>query len=327
MDRAVRLRQSVIGMNERSPPETSDEAEDDPIYEQAALWVARLSSPDATDADRKAFEAWRSADPSHADAFAEMDAWRRTMGQVPDPRRGRRWKPKGVAVVAILGVASLLAYDMGMLDRLRADAWTEVGAIRAETLADGSRVDLNTNTALALHYTAEERGVELLRGEAAFDVLPDRQRPFIVRGKGISVRAVGTRFFVRVDGDASPVGVAEGQVEVVASDGQAMLRAGEIAAHDTAGRLVAERGDVARAMAWRDGRLIFSGQPLAAVLNELERYRRGRIVLLGQGAGAKRFSGTLDPRNTDEALDVLAATMGVRVTRVTPLLVLVRPVP
>ena len=78
-------------------------------------------------------------------------------------------------------------------------------------------------------------------------------------------------------------------------------------------------------MAWREGRLVFSGQPLSVVLAELERYRRGRIVSLDPTVGTRRFSGTLDPRDTDEALAVLATTMDVRITRVTPLLVLVRP--
>ena len=78
-----------------------------------------------------------------------------------------------------------------------------------------------------------------------------------------------------------------------------------------------------RDTAWRDGRLIFAGQPLAAVLAELNRYRRGRIVLLDRGLGARRVTGAFDARNTDEALDVIAATMGARIRRLSPLLVLV----
>lgn len=312
-------------MTESPPPEASNDPDDDPVYEQAAFWVVRLSSPDTTASDRKTFEAWLSADPAHAEAYAEMDGWRRTMGQVPDPRRRGSALPKIVAFAVALGLVGLSGRHIGLFDRLRADAWTEVGGIRTEILVDGSRVDLNTDTALALNFTSGERGITLLRGEAAFDVVPDPQRPFVVRGGGISARAVGTRFFVRVDGAASPVGVAEGKVEVTTDTGQATLDAGEIATQDAAGRPKAERSDVAQTMAWRDGTLLFMGQPLSKVLAELERYRRGRIVILDPSVAALRFSGTLDPRHTDEALDVLAATMGVQITRVTPLLVLVRP--
>lgn len=78
-----------------------------------------------------------------------------------------------------------------------------------------------------------------------------------------------------------------------------------------------------RATAWRDGRLIYSGKALAAVLTELNRYRRGRIVLLDRGLGERRVTGAFDARNTDDALDVIAATMGTRIRRLSPLLVLV----
>lgn len=310
-------------MNERTPPDAPEEAED-PVYEQAALWVARLSSTDATEADHRAFEAWRAADPAHAEAYAEMEAWRRTMKRAPDPRRPHL--PKGLAALAAaLGLGALLSDPLGWVDRMRADAWTDRGGIETTTLPDGSRVDLNTDTALVLRFTHSERSVALLRGEAVFDVVPDTGRPFVVSGNGVRARAVGTRFFVRVDGAAAPVGVAEGRVDVATSAGETRLRAGEVAVRGEDGRPLARTGDVARAIAWREGQLTVSGQPLSQVLSELERYRRGRLLLTDSALGSRRFSGTLDLRDTDASLDVLAAAMGLRLTRLTPLLILVRP--
>lgn len=310
-------------MNERTPPDAPEEAED-PVYEQAALWVARLSSTDATEADHRAFEAWRAADPAHAEAYAEMEAWRRTMKRAPDPRRPHL--PKGLAAVAAaLGLGALLSDPLGWVDRMRADAWTDRGSIETTTLPDGSRVDLNTDTALVLRFTHSERSVALLRGEAVFDVVPDAGRPFVVSGNGVRARAVGTRFFVRVDGAAVPVGVAEGRVDVATSAGETRLRAGEVAVRGEDGRPLARAGDVAQAIAWREGQLTVSGQPLSQVLSELERYRRGRLLLTDSALGSRRFSGTLDLRDTDASLDVLAAAMGLRLTRLTPLLILVRP--
>lgn len=313
-------------MNEKRPPlaREGDEEQDDPVYEAAALWVARLSSADATPEDRSAFEAWRAADPAHAEAFDEMDEWRRAMGRTPDPRVARRKAPKGLVAIAAIGLAGALAYQHGLLDRLRADAWTGVGEIERLTLADGSRADLNTDTAVQLAFTPTERGVELLRGEAAFDVVPDPARPFIVRGAGVSARAVGTRFFVRVDAEA-PVGVAEGRVGVTTEAGAVEIGAGEVATVAASGRPAVGKLDVAQSMAWRDGKLVVSGQPLAKVIAELDRYRSGRIVALDGALAARRFSGALDIRDTDAALDVLAASMGLRITRVTPLLVFIRP--
>jgi len=301
----------------------ADEADggEDPVEHEAASWVARLASSDATDADRRAFETWRGADPAHAAAYAEMDALWRRLGQLPDPRR--KGPPKtlaGLAAIALIGAA--LAYQVGLLDRLRADLRSGVGTIEHATLPDGSRVDLNTDTAIAVRFTQGERGITLLRGEASFDVVPDRSRPFVVRGGGLSVRAVGTRFFLRADGADSPVGVAEGRVDVSAQSGHVVVSAGEEVRLGGDALHVAA-ADVERATAWRDGRLIFSGKPLAAVLMELNRYRRGRIVLLDRGLGERRVTGAFDARNTDDALDVIATTMGIRIRRFSPLLVLV----
>ncbi len=296
---------------------------EDPVCEIAAGWVARLSSSDATEADRTAFEAWRSADPAHAEAYAEMDALWRRLGHVPDPRQRRRPSRglAGIAAASLLGGA--LAYQIGLVDRMRADVWSGVGEIAHATLPDGSRIDLNTDTALALRFTKTGREVELLRGEAFFDVAPDPGRPFVVRGNGLSARALGTRFSVRADGADRPVEVAEGRVEVAASGRRVQVSAGEAVRLDGGASPSVVRADVARATAWREGRLIFSGERLSIVLAELGRYRRGGIVLLDAAAGERRVTGAFDPRNTDDALDVLAATMGVRVTRLTPLLVVV----
>jgi transmembrane sensor len=314
-------------MKEQREPAAHDEAGEDPVYEQAAGWVVRLSSADATEADRAAFETWRAADPAHAEAYAEMEAWRNVAGRTADGRRRKRKRkpPPGlIGIMAALCVSGWIAYETGLVDRIRADAWTGIGDIETTLLPDGSRATLNTDTALVLHFTPAGREIRLLRGEAMFDVLPDKTRPFVVRGGGLSVRAVGTRFFVRADGDAEPVGVAEGRVDASTTGSAVTIGAGEIALRTADGHLAVEHGDIAKATAWRDGKLVVSGRPLAEVVAELNRYRRGRLVLVGAALGAQRFSGTLDLRNTDEALDVLAATMGLRVTRLTPFLVLIR---
>ncbi|GJE34044.1 FecR family protein [Methylobacterium oxalidis] len=299
------------------------ESSDDPVYEAAAEWVARLSSSDATAEDREAFEAWRVADPRHAEAYAELDELWRKLGHLEDPRKRRRTSGPLIclAVAAVLGVAA--ADQLGLVDWLRSDLWSGVGDIAQATLSDGSRVDLNTGSALALRFSETERGIELLRGEAFFDVASDPQRPFVVRGGGLSVRAVGTSFSVRVDGTDTPVDVAEGRVDVSASGQQVRVSAGEAVRLERGTSLAVVKADVNRATAWREGRLIVSGERLSTVLAELGRYRRGRIVLLDSRAGERRVTGAFDTRSTDDALDAIAATMGVSVTRLTPLLVLV----
>lgn len=154
-------------------------------------------------------------------------------------------------------------------------------------------------------------------------MVPDSGRPFVVHGRGLRVRAVGTRFAVRADGRENPVNVVEGRVDVAASGEPVRVSASEAVRRGEGAALSVTRADVNRVLAWREGRLVFSGERLSAVLAELSRYRHGRIVLLDAAAGERRVTGAFDPRNTDEALEVLATTMRVRVTRLTPLLVLV----
>lgn len=317
--------------SEQTDAESSDA--DDPIVEAAAGWVARLSSHDATDDDRAAFEVWRAADPAHAEAYAEMDALWRKLGHLPDRRpdpaevkavrRPRRVSKPILGLAAAALLAGAIADRYGLVDRLRADLWSGVGEIAQTTLADGSRVDLNTDTALVLRFSEQERRIVLLRGEASFDVVSDPSRPFTVQAGDLSVRAVGTRFFVRADGSGSPVGVAEGRVEVAEAGRRVPVSAGEVIQREGEVALTVAAANVERSLAWREGRLLFSGQTLATVLAELGRYRHGRILLLDRRLGERRVTGAFDPRDTDDALDVIAATMGVRVRHLSPLLVLI----
>lgn len=298
--------------------------DDDPVVAAAATWVARLNSADATDEDRSAFTRWYEADPAHAAAYDDLhELWSR-MGEIPDPRRRRRTPPGGLAAIVAVLALGFVVYRSGLIDHWRADLSAPVGRVEAATLADGSRVWLNSGAALALRFTSAERGIELLSGEAAFDVTPDATRPFVVRGGNIAVRVVGTRFFVRVDDAAEPVGVSQGRVEVRRGGTELVLGPGDAARQGSDGRLVAAQDDIERRLAWRDGRLIYSGQPLADVLADIERYRRGRILLLDRSAGAMRVSATLDAQDPDAALDALTQTLGLRLTRITPFLVVIR---
>ncbi|MEK1869167.1 MAG: FecR family protein, partial [Ensifer adhaerens] len=116
----------------------------------------------------------------------------------------------------------------------------------------------------------------------------------------------------------------EGRVEVEAAGQKAILGAGEAATIDRQGRLFLTKTDVAAGTAWRDGKLVFSRLPLREVLSTLERYRRGRILLIDEKAGALEVSGIFDLHDTDDALSVLEASLPLRVLRLSGLMVLVQ---
>lgn len=306
---------------------------DDRVLEAAASWVARLQSDDATAADRQAFDRWIAEHPDHRAAYDELRALWSDLEEVPiakarlgQLRAQRRRRVGGFAVLCLAAGVAMLSFVTPYGDRWRADYYTGVGEVRHITLEDGTKVDLNTDTALTVHYEQGQRRVRLLRGEAFFDVAKNPLRPFVVEDNALSATALGTRYSVGSVGAgfAADVQVEEGHVQVKAAGQNAVLGAGEAATIDRQGRLSLSKADIAAGTAWRDGKLIFSRRPLRQVLATLERYRHGRILLLDAEAGDLEVSGIFDLADTDDALHVLEASLPLRVLRLSGLMVVVQ---
>lgn len=303
----------------------SDKVREEAIAEEAAGWVARLSSRDATAEDRRRFEEWRAQSPDHATAFKEMSALWGDLAQVPKSVAPRRRKAAGggIAALLLLGCLGFIAEEAGFIDRFRADYYTPVGGIQTISLDDGSLVTLNTNSAIQVKYGQTERHIVLLRGEAFFHVAPNPARPFVVDGKESQATALGTHYAVRV-GDRDDIMVEEGQVAVTSGTQRAVLKAGDVAHVDEEGRLRTGTGDVVSLMSWRTGKLVFSGRPLSEVLAELGRYQRGQILVLDDAASNIRVSGVFDAKDVDEALLALQQSLPIRVTRLAGMVTIVR---
>lgn len=306
---------------------------DDDLAETAAGWVARMQSSDATEEQRQNFERWLGASPSHQAAFDEMAAlWQDLKGLgeddiAPKPGTFPSWAiTANMAALCLVAALAATLYNMGLTDRWRSDFYTGIGEVRSITLEDGTRIDLNTDSAIALHYTPKERRIELLRGEAFFDVAKNPQRPFIVEDTSLTAKALGTQYAVRAPANHLPaqVQVEEGHVEVLSKSARAVLGAGEVATLDDGDGLSISRSDVASETAWRSGKLVFSGRPLGEVLATLERYRHGRILLLDSRTASLEVSGIFDLDDTDQALRILESSLPLSVTHVTRMLVVVR---
>ncbi len=314
-------------------PDRFSKDPDDRMMQQAAGWVARLQSSDATDRDRREFQLWLEQDAAHQAAYDEFKSLWADLKAVSIPsnrlkklRLSRRAVVRNVVAIGIIAALSASLYRMGFLDRMRADYYTAVGEVRSVTLADGSRVDLNTDTAIIVRYSESERRILLLRGEAFFEVARHPQRPFVVDDSVLNAKALGTRYAVRARSDESSgdVQVEEGKVEVTGGNDRALLQAGDAASLTRRGRLAVTQVDVANETAWRGGKLVFSGQPLRDVLATLERYRHGRIVALDSAAAEQRVSGVFDLKDTDQALRALEESLPVSVTHLTGFMIVVR---
>ncbi|NOV30192.1 FecR family protein [Methylomonas sp. ZR1] len=228
-----------------------------------------------------------------------------------------------VACCAMLAVTLTALYPPAFW---RADYLTGKGEQRSVTLADGSRVMLNTATALAIHFDAGTPRVELLAGEAFFDVAKNPQRPFVVTAAGSEVRAVGTAFAVKRQSEQTEVELVEGIVEI--QDGQQhqeRLTAGQSASIGASSIALKSVGHPDSMALWRDGYLQFDGLPLSDAIAQINQYRPGRVVLLNTALADKRISGLFRLDALDQAIASLkAAIPALQIVSITPYLVVLR---
>ncbi|MCQ8116588.1 FecR family protein [Methylomonas rosea] len=238
-------------------------------------------------------------------------------------RRRSRSLSVAVACCALLALTLTMLYPPAFW---RADYLTGKGEQRTITLADGSRVMLNTATALAIHFDDNVRRVELLSGEAFFDVAKNAQRPFVVSSAGSEVRAIGTAFSVQRQSAQTQVELVEGIVEILdAQRHRERLTAGQsalIGVNNIALQAVSRPESMAL---WREGYLQFDGLPLHQAVAQINQYRPGRVVLLNTALADKRISGLFRLDALDQALASLkAAVPELQIVSVTPYLVVLR---
>lgn len=319
---------------------------DDPIpkeiADEAARWFAEHDSGLLSDGSGLA--AWLAADPLHARAFAEMEAVWSDLGTVepnaelraslPPPPRSHgndnnrsvlhAWMPAALtACVAVMAIG--LAADWPM--RLRADAVTATGERRTIAMPDGSRIVLNTHSAVAFDYRPNARVVRLLRGEAAFTVAPDRSRPFTVEANGGSSTALGTRFVIREDADDTRVAVTEHQVRVAyprsGADALTLLEGQSLVYGPGRPWGMRTPFPAGEADAWVQGELMFENRPLSQVVTELNRYYPGYIRVIGAEVRNRRVSGVFSITDPASAVAKLQRSLGLRSVHITDRLILI----
>ncbi|MEW5422351.1 FecR domain-containing protein [Amorphus sp. 3PC139-8] len=312
--------------------------EDDPdvtLSDEAIEWLVRLHSGHATADDESAFAEWRAQSAGHDRAAREAEALWHGIGLVGDEARETERKAERAKVTrrVVLGggalvVAGVAIYRSGVIPPSAfADYATGIGEQRTVALSDGSTVRLNAGSALSLDFAADRRWLRLLQGQATFTVAPDARRPFVVDADGGQSRAIGTVFDVDIRSDHVVVTVVEGIVSVstradpldpvMASAGYSVQYAAGLAPSRP------EAVDAEVATAWRRGKLIFNRRRLGDVVAELERYRGGRILVVGDRLRALEVTGVFDLDDPEAVLSTIEATLPVHVVRL-PLVTIIR---
>lgn len=316
---------------------------DDGIVRQAAEWLVRLSD-DASESVQADFQAWQASDPRHAAAVARISALIGDVGLLREtgkagrsalnavmkpPRRVSRSRIAAGAVLAVvLSVSLLFGLQLYPPVRLMADISTGTGERKQQMLDDRSQLTLNSGSAVKLHFDASTRRIELLSGEIMVDVASDPARPFLVETEHGLVRALGTRFIVRSEGELTRLYMLESRTAVQSDqDRRSGLEARQVV---TAGQSVAIRSngvsgaqDIdAQGMetAWERHQLVVQDQPLGEVLDELSRHRNG-VIIVSDAVRDLRVSAVLPLDDTDRALLLLSTGLPVRTSTLTPWLV------
>ena len=280
---------------------------------QAGEWFARLRTSTCSDIDRAAFRRWLNESPAHVAAYRELEAvWARAgalkttsaaiaaatqaalRDRAPPPRirttARRRWQIAiAASVLVALGALAMLPVTQ---DQLPAEwtpiAWsgerfvTATGEQRRIPLTDGSEVLLDAESILRVRYDEGTRYLALERGQAQFKVAKDAARPFIVKAADGAVRAIGTEFQVRVDGEAVLVTLLEGKVSVDVSgvlaglvkpaQSETLIAGQQIRYGKKREALAKQPADVEVAQAWTQGDLVFKKWPLDELVAEMNRH-------------------------------------------------------
>jgi transmembrane sensor len=310
---------------------------------QAAEWRVRLA--EAGVETSPGFELWL-ADPQNLAAWErvargwdyfdtvalapEMIAARQTaLGdsfrhEIAPPAR----KLAGVAAAVLLGLA--LAAGGFWWSGLPDDYRTAHGERRMVTLSDGSRISLDSDSEVTVRYRHQARELELLRGQARFDVAHDKARPFSVLAGDRKVVATGTAFNIDLAGPKVLVTLIEGRVLVYDAKGaaaeisqpqlprprQIALKAGEQLSLAPAAAPVIAPVNIQQVTAWTAGQIIFENEPLASVVERVNRYGTVRIVIDDPAVAALRISGVFNAGDVAGAVDIITQYLPVQaVTR------------
>ena len=306
------------------------------ILRQAAEWHAILRDGEATEAERADWRQWLAASELHLAAWRSVEAIGQQfepLRQAPAPeqilatlqradQRLRRRLLTGLAVISAGGLAGGLGWRHAPLRHtilaFGADYQTAVGEQRDLLLTDGTRLWLNTASAVDADYGPALRRLTLLAGEIFIETGADAARPLVVDTRHGRLKALGTRFNILLTPDATRLAVYAGAVSIRSAGLQTSreLRAGQQARFNAAGISAVAPADNARE-AWTRGLLLAEDTALHELIAELSRYRPGHITLADEIATLKVY-GAFPLRDTDRALNMLGRTLPIEIEYTMP---------
>ncbi|MEY8263817.1 MAG: FecR family protein, partial [Bermanella sp.] len=296
---------------------------------QAVEWLMEWQSADDNNATWQSLCEWRQQHPQHEQAWQQIEAINSKFKQLntvkqaefaqttltsPTPAKltiSRRQALKALGVFCVVGSSSWLMAEQQPWQNWRADHHTRIGEQRRISLADGTQITLNSDSAISLHYSVSERRVKLLKGEIYIQTAKAEQ-PFIIQVSAGLLQPLGTRFSVRQFNNHCQVAVYQGRVQISPNQQRqsTVLESGlalSFSPHQWSDK-TAVTGSHA---AWTQGIMVANDMRLADFINELNRHRHG-IIQCAPEVAELRISGSYPLNQADDVLQALTRAVPVK---------------
>lgn len=333
----------------KSPDDNNDSDYSDSPKDQALAWFVKMQSDQVDPLTRQQFETWLQAHTSHKREYEKLCSLWSDLDQVPDfaksnlsdradssPEDDRKiskpfFLPK-TRTARALGVTSLLVILLLLIRLddflliLESDYRTAIGEQKKISLEDGSTIFLNTNSAVSVEYTSLSRQIKLKRGQAHFHPQKDSKRPFKVKADAVTAVALGTEFDVLLKPSQVAVTLFEGSVQVSDSlqktEAHTLKPGDQIVYQEANKNGVLKTVDVHQARAWQRGKLIFQDIPLHKVVDQVSRYRRGKILITDSKLREMKVSGVFNIDAPKKIISTIEKNLPVDTIELTPYLIL-----
>ena len=318
----------------------------DKLTEEAIYWVSKLHSGQVGHEEKLAFSEWLNRSQAHEHAFDEINATWSSLGKaeyLPDvqeelgqlsqqPKKSSRrtlvYALQAACFVLVLigGFSYFSAYErtqpatVSPADVVQLRHETAAGEDRLVELPDGSTIHLNTRSSIEVRYSQARREVVLLKGEAHFEVMPDKSRPFVVKISRTSVTAVGTAFNIFKRANESTVTITEGVVRVV-GQGDEQAEGMLVPAHRKVNLIddsiqAIEDTSAIEETAWQQKQIIFRSETIDVVIKELNRYLEKTVVIQDPTIKSLRLTGTFDLKDPEAVLKALILSYNLEETNI-----------
>jgi transmembrane sensor len=299
------------------------------IRKEAGDWLERKDRPDWSEADQRQLDAWLGASPAHLLAYHRIEqAWNQTERLVALRRPGpNRLNGGGVRTIAVKIAAAMVvatAFVAGgayFLDQPSGRTFeTPLGGHEIVTLSDGSRIELNTDTAVNVDMSSGRRMASLEKGEAYFEIAHDASRPFTVKVANHRITVLGTKFRVLDAPGKVEVALLKGRVwfDTDSRDKQqsALLSPGQVLVATARGITVTSQPERAleNDLSWRNGLLVFRHTSLLDAAAEYNRYNARKIVIADASIGKLTISGILPTKDLNAFAHMARTFFGLHVS-------------